>query len=660
MKNKTLTTFFLLSISLTAAAQNVQWAGKVINYSSQLEYESYSAKQALGEPNSMPSKGYATTAWAASSDDRKEFLQVGFDKPMKIKQVIIAENNAPGAIYRVAIYDTQKQEREVYKQKPDSTLVLFSRYFQIKFEETTFEVSGVKVSLDCRVISGVNQIDAIGISDDTLTMKAEAVKTTGDVKFYSDAERLSVNVNSGYEEVAPVISPDGRTLFFDRKDFPPHHNDDEIWYSPLDTNGYWSKAIHFPEPINNAGENAISSITPDGNTILLNGQYFKDGSRAEGISFSHRTVGGWSFPENGKIKNYYNLDRYINYYQTNDGKKLFMNVRREDSRGTSDLYISFLQNDGTWTEPKNLGATINSTGRECCAFLASDNATLYFASDGFNGFGSYDIYMSRRLDDTWQKWSTPLNIGRPVNSDAWDAYYTIPAKGDYAYFVRGGDIYRVRLSPEQKPNPVILVYGTVYNQKTKTFLPDASVHYEFLTGGNEAGIARTNPADGEYKIILPQGNAYGFRAEAQGFISVNDNLDATNLKEYTEIKRDLYLVPVEVGQVVRINNIFFDFGKSTLKSESFSELNRVVDFLNTNPTVSIELSGNTDNIGSDADNLRLSDDRAKAVVEYLTSKGIIFARLTAKGYGETKPVATNDTEEGKALNRRVEFVILKK
>ena len=160
--------------------------------------------------------------------------------------------------------------------------------------------------------------------------------------------------------------------------------------------------------------------------------------------------------------------------------------------------------------------------------------------------------------------------------------------------------------------------------------------------------------------MLPQGNTYGFRAEAQGLVSVKDNLDATNLKEYTEIQRDLYLVPVEVGQVVRINNIFFDFGKSTLKPESFSELNRVVDFLNSNPTVNIELSGHTDNIGSVVVNLKLSDDRAKSVVEYLTSKGITASRLTAKGYGETKPVATNDTEEGRAMNRRVEFEILKK
>jgi OmpA-OmpF porin, OOP family len=588
MTNKTLLIFFLLVISLSASAQNVQWASKVINYSSQLEYESYSAKQSLGLPNSMPSKGYAASAWSPSSDERKEFIQVGFDKPMKIRQVIIAENNAPGAVYRVVIYDAQKQEHEVYRQQPDNTLTDFSRYMQIKFEETTFEVTAVKVSLDCRVIEGFQQIDAVGISGDTLNMKMEGVKTSGDLKFFSEAERLCDNINSDFSEVGPIISPDGKTLFFCRKDFPPHKRADKIWYSALSKDGEWQKAKFAEEPLNYMHSHALEAITPDGNTVLLSNQYFKDGSMGNGWAMSHKTKDGWSFPNNPVIKNFSNTDRWFNAFMANDGKTILMNIRKTDTHGESDLYVSFLQPDGAWGEPKNIGYTVNSNGAECCAFLASDNKTLYFSSDGYNGFGSNDIYVTRRLDDTWQNWTTPLNVGQPLNSAGWDAYYSIPARGDYAYFVRNNDIYRIRVAEEIKPRPVILVYGTVYNQKIKTFIPDAAVRYEFMGNGNEAGIARTNPENGEYKIVLPQGSNYGFRAEAQGFVSVNDNLDATNLKEYTEIQRDLYLVPVEVGQVVRINNIFFDFGKSTLKPESFSELNRVVDFLNANPTVSID------------------------------------------------------------------------
>ena len=181
-----------------------------------------------------------------------------------------------------------------------------------------------------------------------------------------------------------------------------------------------------------------------------------------------------------------------------------------------------------------------------------------------------------------------------------------------------------------------------------------------LASGEELGIARSEPETGSYQIILPYGKNYGFLALAQGFISVSDNLDLTEVAEYKEIQKDLYLAPVEVGEIVRLNNIFFDYDKATLRPESFPELDRVVEFLKTNPKVVIELSGHTDDRGSDNYNLNLSQNRAKTVVDYVISKGIDKSRLVAKGYGKSKPVATNETEEGRQLNRRVEFEILKK
>lgn len=647
--------FFLV---IAGKAQEVQWASKVINYSSQKEYETYSAREVLGEPNSMPSKGYSATAWEAATDDRREFLHVGFDKPMKIQQVIIAENYGPGAVVKVVLFDTQGLEHEVYKKGAD-TLNLLSRFFYVKFDQTTYEVSAVKISVDCRVAPGVNQIDAIGIADNHDEIKSE-IKLASDLTYISEVERLGPNVNSKYQEVNPVISPDGNTLFINRKDFPPHDDDDEIWYAVLDEKGEWSPVKNMGSPLNTSNHNFVNSVTPDGNTMLLGNQYFKDPNAfGEGFSLTRKTATGWNFPENAKVKNFVNTDRYVNFFMSNDGKKIFMNVRREDTRGNSDLYISFLQDDGTWSEPRTLGTTINSTGSECCAFLASDNTTLYFSSDGYNGFGSNDIYMSRRLDDSWQKWSQPLNIGPPVNSTGWDAYYTIPAKGDYAYFVRDGDIYRVRTNPESKPQPVVMVYGTVFNQRTKEPVGDAKILYEYLGNGQEAGIAHSAPVTGTYKIILPSGFNYGFLASAPKFVSESDNLEVSDLKEYREIQRDLFLIPATVGEVIRLNNIFFDFAKSTLKQESFPELKRVIKLLTDNPTMVISLAGHTDNVGSDAANLQLSKDRAAAVLKYITDNGIVMDRLSSEGYGETIPVTTNYTEEGRALNRRVEFKIVK-
>jgi outer membrane protein OmpA-like peptidoglycan-associated protein len=461
-------------------------------------------------------------------------------------------------------------------------------------------------------------------------------------------------------EIGPIISPDGKTLYYCRKDYPPNIDKDKIWYSTAQDFIEWNKSVFMSPPLNNKHHNAIGSITPDGNTILLANQYFKDETAyGDGWSISHKTSDGWSFPENSRIKNFSNTDSYFNCFLGNSGKEIIMNVHRPDTRGETDLYISFVQQDGSWSEPKNLGPELNSAGGECCAFLASDEKTLYFSSDGYNGYGSSDLFVSRRLDDTWQHWSAPANMGEPINSSGWDSYYSLPAKGDYAYFVRDGDIYRVRIAPEVQPEPVLLVYGTVYNQKTKQPVGDASIRYEYLSDGKVAGIASSTPVTGEYKIVLPSGSNYGFLATAKKFISVSDNLDATSIKEYAEVKRDLNLVPAEVGEVIRLNNIFFDFAKAELKSESFPELDRVVLLLNDNPEMNIALGGHTDNVGSDEANLKLSQERINSVLNYLVTKGISKIRMTATGYGETKPIATNDTDEGRARNRRVEFMIVK-
>jgi outer membrane protein OmpA-like peptidoglycan-associated protein len=347
-----------------------------------------------------------------------------------------------------------------------------------------------------------------------------------------------------------------------------------------------------------------------------------------------------------------------------DGKTLLLSMQREESYGERDIYACFLRNDGTWTAPKNLGPNINTAADEGMPFLAADGKTLYFGSDGFSGYGSTDMFLTRRLDDSWEHWSEPQNLGPDFNTPEWDAYYTVPASGDYAYFVSRqasmgeADIFRAKLPASLRPSPVVLVSGKVYDAKSGKPLV-ADIHYEILPGGKDAGLAHSNPATGEYKITLPAGSMYGFRAEASGYVAVNENLDVKKITEYAEIQRDLKLVPVEVGQTVRLNNLFFDFNQSILKSESFAELDRLVELLKASPKMEVEIEGHSDNVGNDAANKKLSNDRAKAVRDYLVSKEISTKRLKTIGYGKTKPLASNDTEEGRQQNRRVEFTILK-
>jgi outer membrane protein OmpA-like peptidoglycan-associated protein len=274
------------------------------------------------------------------------------------------------------------------------------------------------------------------------------------------------------------------------------------------------------------------------------------------------------------------------------------------------------------------------------------------------------MFMTKRLDDTWEHWSEPQNLGPDFNTKDWDAYYTVPASGEYAYFVSnkdaigGLDIFRAKLPPSLKPEPVVLVSGNVLDAKTNKPLA-ADIHYEILPGAVDAGIAHSNPRDGSYKIVLPAGKMYGFRAEVKGYIPVDENLDVKKITEYKEIHRDLKLVPFEAGETVRLNNIFFDFNKSVLHVESNAVLDRLVNMLDQQSAIKLEIVGHTDNVGTPSFNKKLSESRAEAVKNYLISKGIAKTRIKSSGLGATKPVATNDSEEGRQQNRRVEFTIEK-
>ncbi|HEU0065056.1 MAG TPA: OmpA family protein, partial [Flavisolibacter sp.] len=222
------------------------------------------------------------------------------------------------------------------------------------------------------------------------------------------------------------------------------------------------------------------------------------------------------------------------------------------------------------------------------------------------------------------------------------------------------DIVRVKLLEREKPNPVLLVSGNVYNKKTNKPL-SASLIYETLPDGTTAGNAISNVEDGSFKIVLPYNKNYSIHASADKFFAISENLNLDSLVKagYKEIHKDLYLVPIEIGQIVRLNNVFFDFDKWELRPESFVELDRVVQLMVDNPTLEIEMSAHTDSRGSDEYNIKLSENRAQSVTQYILSKGISSSRITSHGYGETRPVASNDTDEGRQLNRRVEFKITK-
>jgi OOP family OmpA-OmpF porin len=471
-----------------------------------------------------------------------------------------------------------------------------------------------------------------------------------------ELENLGSGVNSRYDDVGPVISPDGRTLYLDRTDDPSNYGNDDIWFSTLDADGKWSAAKNIGPPLNNRDHNFVSSVTPDGNTLLLGNVYNADGSMGPGVSMVHRVKKGWGTPEKLDIENYYSLSLSANYYLANDGKTLLMAVERNDTRGDLDLYVSFRQPSGQWSSPLNLGDNVNTRGADRTPFLAADGVTLYFASDGHGGLGSSDIFVSRRLDSSWQNWSKPENLGKPINTEGWDGFFTIPASGDYAYLVSAqnslgsADIFRVRLRSSMRPRPVALVSGNVYDVKTKKPLA-AEITYEEAGSTRGSGTARTDPSTGAYKITLPVGSRYTLKATSDGYGSARGDIDLAKTDVYTEAKRDFFLK----GGAPAVNTVLFESGSADLTGAAKADLDRLLATLKKDQAGALEIAGYADANGEDGTNLELSERRATTVMNYLIAHGVDAARLTAHGYGEADPVGDNTTASGRRLNRRVEF-----
>ena len=555
--------------------------------------------------------------------------------------------------------------------------------------------------------------------------------------------KLGPQINTATREILPMVSADGRTLFFTRENFvdddirrklldqytrgqdekakaetikliAPMLTDDAFrffaakqstWYSERQADGSWGPAKKLPAPLNNDRSTWICGALPDGNTLLIGGTFdeqlldpmagfrkiaeaaekqaqqleksgdlaaFLQGTKGQVqagqdaagnkiVALTVRSGSGWSLPEYMKIAGFRTLSNRNDFFLAPGNRVLFLSIVNEESVGDRDLYVSFRQADGGWSKPKDLGPSVNSIAAEICPFMAPDGLTLYFSSRREGGRGEHDIYLTKRLDDSWLKWSSPVNLGPDVNSERDEMDMSVDALGRYAFLSMGEimkeDIYEFALPEAMRPVPVAFIRGRAHDPDDKPVA--AKISYERLRDGVGTGDANADRESGRYQIALPIGQEYGFRAEAPGYIAVSEKIDLTQAKANEEFQRDLLLVPVKVGATIRLNNIFFDFAKSTLLPKSRTELDRLIGLLGQYPKMEIEIAGHTDNVGDDASNLALSEARAAAVKAYLVEHGVAAARLRSVGYGRSRPVATNETDEGRQLNRRVEFVIVK-
>ncbi|WP_421876941.1 OmpA family protein [Marinoscillum sp.] len=473
-------------------------------------------------------------------------------------------------------------------------------------------------------------------------------------------------INSASGDYMPQVSPTGTRLYFtsvrqggfdDPDASNPTDFGEDLYFSSL-TNDAWSTPQLLPEPLNSMGDDFGSAFTGDGQVMV----YVKC-ETPEGIGncdlYITQLVGTeWSKPMNmGNVVNSEEWDSQPTI--SSDGNRIIYTSARTGGYGGSDLYMVEKNQLGEWGIPQNLGGIVNSPFNENSPYLAPDGKTLYFASNGHPGYGGMDIFYCLFENG---KWSKPKNLGAPLNSRGDDTNFSISAEG-MGYFSSSRldgsnfEIFQIELPDELKPKPTVVVQGIVSNSKTQEPI-GAVVLIEDINSGELISVNKSNSSSGEYLVVLPAGRNYSVSASSKGFFFYSQSFELPADTSYAEITNDIALEPIEKGTKVVLNNIFFESGRAELKPISYVELNKAVDLLKDNSTMVIEIGGHTDNVGSDALNLSLSEKRAEAVRKYMILAGIEEERVRSKGYGETVPIADNSTEEGRAKNRRTEFEIV--
>lgn len=665
---------FFCIISISLRGQKILWANEVLEVSSEwsagkhlvlLGDESYKAKQVLGEPNIYPGSKGSTRAWAPKKPKEVDYIKVGFEEHIQIRQIAIAETLNPTAISKVYTYDPEGKEYliNIFNPKP---IPINGRLLNVFLEQTPYKVAAIKVEIDGSKVPGHNGIDAIAISDSEVPIKIDVEFATG-IYAAVDPERLSDKINSPYKDLKPLITPDANAMFFSRVQDPHnvggHKDTEDIWYTERDSYGEWKDAVNIGAPLNNDGPNFICSIIPHKNGyLLLLGNRYRKNKMIEGLSIAYKLDSGLSTIRDIEIENQENYSPYANYFMSQNQKSILMSVHRRESYGNRDIYVCHLQENGRYGTPINLGKLINTSDEESSPFLAPDGRTLYFSSKGHLGFGGSDVFISHRLDDTWKNWSEPVNLGPTVNNENDQIFFQLEYDTKYAYYVNGtgtdADIYRIELPAMHLPEPIVTIHGKVLDKKTLLPLDKADVSLHNNTDEYIQAEVYTD-ADGIYSFAIPIGAIYEINAEREGYISVeHEPMDLKSVYESDSVYKDILMSPIEVGERISLDNIYFDFDKAILKPESEPQLNKVVQFLQENKKIKIQLDGHTCSIGQGDYNQKLSEERARAVLEYLIGKGVKEKRLSSFGFGETKPMETNEDESRRIKNRRVEFVIL--
>lgn len=493
-----------------------------------------------------------------------------------------------------------------------------------------------------------------------------AYLASGQIAVSGEQIPLDSTFNTIYDEINVVLSTDDNYLYFTRASDPQNvggkSDKGDIWMSELNVQGEWTTPVNV-SALNDEYENQVVGFLDPRTLLTRNKKQF----------MTHYLYNGkWWEPKKFDIPYFKASSDHISACVSHDGKYILFGMESFGTYGVEDIYVSEKGSDGVWTSPKNLGSVINTGFQEITPFLAPDDKTLLFASNGHKGEGSFDIFMSTRQDDTWQQWSKPVNLGRVVNTIGRESSFVFSLEEEYAYMVSTqnsegyGDIKKVKITPTIIKNEKVeeeeeiddgetktLLTGKVISNKTQEGIIGAEIKLESLEGLKRYKASANSV--GNFVVNVADTFSYTLKVSALHYMSYEEEVRRDNL--YTIKDKTFVLHKVEEGATVSLDHVLFERGTSELVPGSEKELNLVVEMMKLNPEVTIFLAGHTDNQGSSSANLTLSQDRVETVKKYLSKHGVRKKRITGQGFGGTKPRASNANIESRKLNRRVEFTI---
>ncbi len=517
----------------------------------------------------------------------------------------------------------------------------------------------------------LGKLKSMGIENEKIKQDVEVLEKNINFALENLVKKVDIDphpmpdiINAFPLQYFPALTADEEIIIYTVRHGDAFYEDEDIYISEKDPDGNWQTPVSISPNINSEFNEGTCSISADGRTLIFTNCQGRKGVGRCDLYISYKEGVEWSVPENlGREVNSRSWDSQPSL--SADGRQLFFISDRAGGVGKKDIWMSEKDREGNWTQARNLGPGVNTPEDEVSPFIHVNGTTLFFASEGYPGFGGFDIYSTEKTDTSW---SEPKNLGYPINTHEDQLSLFVSTSGERGYYsfekINSEGRKESFLYQFEFPASAVMEHrstflkGHVYDEETKEPI-NSTIELYTLGEDKPLSIFRSDPVSGEYFSILNEGGQYALFIESEGYLFESQTFNLESGKLLKPVYRDIFLKPLKTGISTRLNNIFFEHDSYELSDASITELRKIVWFFDDNPSIKVEISGHTDDNGASDYNQKLSEQRAKAVYEFLRSEGVDQQNLTYKGYGESKPVAPNTSDENRQLNRRIEFTLIK-